>query len=88
MEQIGGTPIEICFCSLLQLLSELKLPAADLRIPVINGDPTDETAAAINGWLPQYEGDSTELSETNALHGYADDDSARTISGQRKSLLI
>jgi len=62
-EQIGGSAVQIWVGSLPHLLAELRLLAGKLRIPLANGDLTDEIAIAINAFEPLYEGDSTELAE-------------------------
>jgi hypothetical protein len=85
-EQIGGGPIEIWVGSLPQLLAELKLLAADLRIPLKLGNLADETAAAINAWLPLYEGDSTELSEDERTAWLAMYEGARLASEHKVAL--
>jgi hypothetical protein len=51
-EQIGGSAIQICVGSLPQLLTELKLLAGDLGIPLEEGDLTDEIAKAAVGLSP------------------------------------
>jgi hypothetical protein len=62
-ERIGGEGVQIWVGSLPHLLRELNQLAAQLGIPLTNGELRDETAAAINSFEALHNGDSTELIE-------------------------
>jgi hypothetical protein len=62
-ERIDGRLVPIWVGSLDGLLEELCWLANGLGIPMINGQISDETAAAINDFKPLSETDTTELIE-------------------------
>lgn len=59
-----GAPVTVWAGSLPQLLQELVRLAHTLRIPVIHGRVSDQTAFAINMFRPFHERDSTKVIES------------------------
>lgn len=63
-EKNGNAPVRVWAGSLLQLLEELVRLAPTLRIPLMKGKLSSQTAFAINMFRPFHELDSTKLIES------------------------
>jgi len=87
-DRIGGERIQIWVGSLPHLLAELRWLAADLRIPLSDGDITGETAAAINDWKSLYAGDPLELAEDERTAWLAIYEGARLASQHNVALSL
>ena len=87
-ERIGGEDTQIWVGSLPRLFTELKQLAAQLGIPLVNGELSDETAAAINDFKPFQHGDSTELIEDERTAWLALYEGARLAVEHRVALTL
>jgi hypothetical protein len=87
-EQIAGEAVQIWVGSLPRLLAELRQLAAQLGIPLRDGELTDDTARAINGFEAFHNGDSAELIEDERTAWLALYEGARLALEHRVALTL